>query len=290
MKSRLGIKVLVTGGSGQVGGELVASLLNVGGIEDVYAPSSFELDLSSRETVLGAICSMRPDWVIHVGAWTQVDACEDNPQKAHLVNGLGSRFVVQGAEMVGARVCYLSTDYVFDGNSKRPYLEWDPVCPRTVYGASKLAGEREMRSGDLIVRTSWVMGEFGHNMAKTLLRLAKAGERHRFVNDQIGTPTVVSDLVASLIELVTGGHSGIFHVSNAGETSWFDVARFIFEAVGEDPDRITPVSSAELIGYKAPRPGYSVLDNFALRGSGLKALPNWRESLSRLVSKLQEGS
>ena len=153
-----------------------------------------------------------------------------------------------------------------------------------------MAGEREMRSGDLIVRTSWVMGEFGNNMAKTLVRLAHAGERHRFVNDQIGTPTVVSDLVASIIELVTGGHSGIFHVSNAGETSWFDVARFIFEAVGEDPDRITPVRSSELIGYKAPRPGYSVLDNFALRGSGLKSMPSWRESLPKLVSKLREGS
>lgn len=290
MDSPLGIKVLVTGGSGQIGSELVRSLLNVGGIEDVYAPSSLELDLSSRETVLGAICGMRPDWVIHVGAWTQVDACEDNPQKAYLINGLGSRFVVQAAEMVGSRVCYLSTDYVFDGNSKRPYLEWDPAGPRTVYGGSKLAGEREMRSSDLIVRTSWVMGEFGHNMAKTLVRLAKAGEHHRFVNDQIGTPTVVSDLVGSVIELVTGGHSGIFHVSNAGETSWFDVARFVFEAVGEDPERITAVSSAELIGYKAPRPGYSVLDNFALRGSGLKALPTWQESLSSLVSRLREGS
>lgn len=290
MESPLGIKVLVTGGSGQVGSELVPTLLNCGAIEDVYAPSSVELDLTSRETVLGAICAMRPDWIIHVGAWTQVDACEDNPQKAYLVNGLGSRFIVQGAETVGARVCYLSTDYVFDGNSKRPYLEWDPVGPRTVYGASKLAGEREMRSGDLIVRTSWVMGEFGNNMAKTLVRLANAGERHRFVNDQIGTPTVVSDLVASIIELVTGGHSGIFHVSNAGETSWFDVARFIFEAVGEDPDRITPVRSSELIGYKAPRPGYSVLDNFALRGTGLKSMPPWRESLPKLVSKLREGS
>ncbi len=281
---------MVTGGSGQVGSELVRSLLNIGGIDDVYAPSSAEVDLTARESVLGAVTSMKPDWIFHVGAWTQVDSCEDNPKRAFAVNGLGSRFIVQGADIVGARVCYLSTDYVFDGASDRPYLEWDPVGPRTVYGASKLAGEKEMRTQDLIVRTSWVMGEYGHNMAKTLIRLAKAGGGCRFVDDQIGTPTVVSDLVKALVELFMDSHSGIFHVSNSGETSWFQVARFVFELLGEDPDRITPVSSSEMGGYKAPRPKYSVLDNFALRGSGINALLPWQESLSGLVLKLSAGS
>lgn len=281
---------MVTGGSGQVGSELVKSLLNAGGIDDVFAPSSAELDLSSRESVLGAVTLMRPDWIFHVGAWTQVDSCEDDPQRAFTVNGLGSRFIVQGADMVGARICYLSTDYVFDGSSDRPYREWDPVGPRTVYGASKLAGEKEMRPQDLIVRTSWVMGEYGQNMAKTLIRLAKAGGSNRFVDDQIGTPTIVSDLVNALVELFMDSHSGIFHVSNSGETSWFQVARFVFEMLGEDPERIVPVSSSELSGYKAPRPKYSVLDNFALRGSGIDALPPWQDSLSGLVLKLSAGS
>jgi dTDP-4-dehydrorhamnose reductase len=281
---------MVTGGSGQVGSELVRSLLNIGGIDDVYAPSSAEVDLTARESVLGAVTSMKPDWIFHVGAWTQVDSCEDDSQRAFAVNGLGSRFIVQGADMVGARICYLSTDYVFDGSSDRPYREWDPVGPRTVYGASKLAGEKEMRPQDLIVRTSWVMGEYGQNMAKTLIRLAKAGGSSRFVDDQIGTPTVVSDLIKALVELFMDSHSGVFHVSNSGETSWFQVARFVFELLGEDPGRITPVSSSELIGHKAPRPKYSVLDNFALRGSGIDALPPWQDSLSGLVLKLLAGS
>ncbi len=285
----MGLRVMVIGGSGQVGSELVRSLLTVHGVEDVYAPASQELDLSLRNSVIDAVAQMKPDWIFHAGAWTQVDECEDDPDRAFRINGLGTRFVVQAAEIVRARVCYLSTDYVFDGSSNRPYREWDPVGPKTVYGASKLAGEREVRPEDLVVRTSWVMGEFGHNMAKTLIRLAKAGERHRFVDDQIGTPTVVSDLVTALIELFSGDHSGVFHVSNSGQASWYDVARHVFEFLGEDPERITSVSTSELTGYKAPRPKYSVLDNFALRGSGVKELPPWRDSVAALVSKLTGG-
>ncbi|NNN18333.1 MAG: dTDP-4-dehydrorhamnose reductase [Acidimicrobiaceae bacterium] len=282
----MGLKVMITGGSGQVGSELVKSLLGNDRIEDVSAPSSEELSLSSRESVFDSVGLMRPDWIIHIGAWTQVDACEDNPEKAFLVNGLGTRFVVQAAEQVGSRVCYLSTDYVFDGTSRRPYREWDQVGPRTVYGASKLAGEMETRPSDLIVRTSWVMGVFGQNMAKTLIRLARAGGTHRFVKDQIGTPTIVSDLVSSLTELFLEGHSGIFHISNSGQTSWYEVARFVFEKLGEDPERILPISTSELSGYKAPRPMYSVLDNCALRGSGLDDLPAWQDSLAGLIAKL----
>ncbi len=285
----MALKVMVTGGSGQVGSELVTALLNVEGIDDVYAPSSEELDLSSRKSVLEAVNLMKPEWIFHAAAWTAVDACEDDPTRAFAVNGLGTRFVVQAAGMVGARVCYLSTDYVFDGSSVRPYREWDPVGPRTVYGASKLAGEMEVRPEDLIVRTSWVMGEFGQNMAKTLIRLARSGGVHRFVDDQIGTPTVVSDLVETLVELYLGGHSGVFHVSNSGQTSWYAIARHIFEELGEDPGRISPISTAELTGFKAPRPRFSVLDNFALRGSGLKELPSWQDSVSALVAKLEAG-
>lgn len=286
----MGLKVVVTGGSGQVGNELVRFLLNSSSVEDVFAPSSADLDLSSRESVFDSISQIQPDWIIHAGAWTQVDACEDNPRRAFAINGLGTRFVVQAADMVGSKVCYLSTDYVFDGNSTRPYVEWDPVGPKTVYGASKLAGEMEMRPVDLIIRTSWVMGEFGNNMAKTLVRLAKERNKHRFVNDQIGTPTIVSDLVRSVADLILGGHSGIFHVSNSGEASWYQVARFVFKTLGEDQGRISAVSSDDLTGYKAPRPRYSVLDDVALRGSGLKALPGWHDSLAGLVSKLTRGS
>lgn len=285
----MALKVLITGGSGQVGRELVTECSGRAEISEVYAPSSATLNLGDRNSVIGAVLDFKPDWIIHAGAWTQVDACEEDPSKAYLINALGTRFVAEAAEAVASRVLYISTDYVFDGNGKRPYLEWDPVGPRTIYGASKLAGERELRSTDTIVRTSWVMGEYGHNMAKTLIRLASSEGEHRFVDDQIGIPTIVSDMVKTICDLVIGGYSGIFHISNSGPTTWYDIACYVFDLLGKDPGRIIPIKTSDLSGFRAPRPHYSVLDSFALRGIGMKPLPSWQESLARLVSKLSVG-
>lgn len=286
----MGIKVLLTGGSGQLGLELRLALANLDPVDLVFSPSSAELNLADRNSVRSAIVGMRPNWIVHAGAWTQVDACEDDPERAFLINGLGTRFVVQAAEEVGARVCYISTDYVFDGTSQIPYREWDSVGPKTVYGSSKLAGEMELRPLDLTVRTSWVMGLGGANMAKTLLRLAGSGDLHRFVDDQVGSPTIVRDLVRVIAALVVEEHSGIFHVSNAGQCSWYDVAAYVFEVLGENPGRILPVKTEDLGGYRAPRPRYSVLDNFALRHSSIDPLPDWRDSLKWLVKELSKGA
>lgn len=285
----MALRVLITGGSGQVGTELISELSGRAEFAEVFAPPSVTLNLSDRNSVIGAVLDFKPDWIIHAGAWTQVDACEGDPAKAYLVNALGTRFVTEAAETASSRVLYISTDYVFDGTGKRPYLEWDPVGPRTVYGASKLAGERELRSTDTIVRTSWVMGEYGHNMAKTLIRLAGSEGEHRFVDDQIGIPTIVSDMVKTICDLVVGGHGGIFHLSNSGPTTWYDIACYVFDLLGKDSSRIIPIKTTELSGLRAPRPHYSVLDNFALRGIGMKPLPPWQESLARLVSKLSVG-
>lgn len=284
----MGLKILVTGGSGQVGNELVRHLRTRSFVGEIVAPSSSGLNLANRDSVLCAIRDVAPDWIYHVGAWTNVDGCEDDPERAFLINGLGTRFVVQGAQMTGARICYISTDYVFDGSATKPYLEWDRVGPQTVYGASKLAGEKELRTSDVVVRTSWVMGEFGHNMAKTLIGLSAREGSFNFVDDQLGSPTVVADLVVVLGDLVAQAQSGIFHVSGAGEASWYDVARFVFSCLGDDPGRILPIKSAELLGYKARRPAYSVLANFATTNSGVKPMPRWEESLKVLIQKLRD--
>lgn len=284
------MKVLITGGSGQVGMELVRECSSREEIVEVLSPSSISLDLTNRNLVIDTIVRSSPDWIIHAGAWTHVDACEEDRDKAFLVNGMGTRFVIEAAELVKAKVLYISTDYVFDGLGHRPYVEWDHVAPRTVYGASKLAGERELRTTDVTVRTSWVMGEFGQNMAKTLIRLAGSSGELRFVDDQIGIPTIVFDLVKTVADLVIGNHTGIFHVSNSDPTTWYDVAQFVFRILGEDPQRIIPVKTSELGGFKAPRPHYSVLDNVALRGVGFKPLPPWQESLEMLVKKLVQGT
>ena len=163
---------------------------------DIIAPEESVLDISDRDAVLAAIGTVEPDVVIHPAAWTAVDACESDPDRAYRVNCLGTRYVAEAARPVGAHLCYLSTDYVFDGTSPRPYVEWDDPNPLSVYGRSKLGGERELDPGHTIVRTAWVNGRTGANMVKTVLRLAAEGGRLRFVDDQRGSPTSAADLAA----------------------------------------------------------------------------------------------
>ena len=165
------MRVLITGAGGQVGTELVAAF-GADGHHEVVGVDHATVDVADRDAVLGAITSFRPDAVVHPAAWTAVDACEGDPDRAFLVNALGTRHVAEGARRVGAPVFYVSTDYVFDGTKDAPYLEWDDASPRSVYGASKLAGERELDAGSTVIRTSWVCGFHGGNMVKTILRLA----------------------------------------------------------------------------------------------------------------------
>ena len=163
-------RVLVTGAGGQIGREVVEACAG----DDVVATDHATLDVGDRDAVLQTITSTAPDVVVHAGAWTAVDACEGDPDRAFRVNALGTRYVAEGARRVGAWVCYLSTDYVFDGTKPEPYAEWDAPSPVSVYGRSKLGGEWEVDSASAtIVRTSWVCGLHGNNMVKTVLRLAE---------------------------------------------------------------------------------------------------------------------
>lgn len=281
------MRILVTGSRGQVGSELIERLGKDPMVSEVLATSSESLDFTLRESVLDAMKTFSPSVVIHCGAMTNVDRCEDEVDRAYLVNALGTRYLKQAARLVGAKMLYLSTDYVFNGASHEPIREWSRTDPLSVYGASKLAGEMELDSGDLIVRTSWVMGRNGKNILKTILGLAKGTDTVRFVDDQIGSPTVVSDLVTTIVALVRNRDSGIFHVTNSGSTSWYDLTRFVFEYVGAPGDRVLAIKSSDLdSSRKAPRPAYSVLDNSALRLGGYPEMPNWQESISHLCDAL----
>jgi len=279
------VKILVTGAGGQVGHELVAALAD----HDVVAADHASLDVTDREAVLAAVTGIQPDAIVHAAAWTEVDACEGDPERALQINGLGTRHVAEGARRVDAHVCAFSTDYVFDGSQPEPYVEWDPPNPRSAYGRSKLAGEHEL-NGDpaaTIVRTSWVCGLHGHNMVKTILRLAASHDTLRFVDDQRGHPTFARDLAATVHRLVVDRRPGCFHVTNQGAVSWFEFARSVLEAAGQDPARVEPITTAELDPPRpAPRPANSVLENAALRMSGLPLLPHYREPLERLVREL----
>lgn len=277
------MRVLVTGAGGQVGTELVRAFHG----HEVVATTSGQVDVTDRDAVLGAITSTAPDAVVHAAAWTDVDGCESGLDRAYAVNALSCRHVAEGARIVGARVCYLSTDYVFDGESPAPYNEWDQTSPRSVYGHTKLAGERELGSGHTIVRTSWVFGEHGKNIVKTILRLAAGQETLPFIDDQIGHPTAAEDLASMIVRLVVERRPGLFHVTNQGAVSWYEFARSVMEAAGLEPDRVQPVATKD---FEPPRPAHrpanSVLDNAALRLSGIELLPDYREPLGRVVTAL----
>lgn len=297
------MRVLVTGAGGQLGGDLVTalsgavplggrrrSLLGVAGPGpgvDVTGADHSTLRVEDRTEVLEAVLALRPDVVVHAGAWTEVDACEGDPDRAFRVNAIGTRHVAEAASMVRAHLVYVSTDYVFDGTSTRPYVEWDEPNPLSVYGRSKLGGERECPPEATVVRTSWVCGASGTNVVRTALRLAAGPGTLRFVDDQHGSPTFTADLAAAIVTLALDRRPGTYHVTNSGSTSWFGFVQSVLEAAGHDASRVVPISTADLDPPRpAARPANSVLDNAALRLGGLPLLPEWQDGLARLVEVL----
>ena len=247
------------------------------------------LDITDRDAVLGAVTASEPDCIVHPAALTAVDRCETEVDLAYRINAIGTRHVAEAARRVGAHVLYVSTDYVFDGTKAEPYLEWDTPNPQSVYGASKLAGERELDPGSTVVRTSWVCGRYGQNMVKTILRVAESNPELAFVDDQRGHPTFAQDLATMIVRLVTERRPGTFHVTNQGAVSWYEFARAVLEAAGADPDRVRPITTADLDPPRpAPRPANSVLDNAALRLSGVELLADYHEPLERTVAWIRQ--
>jgi dTDP-4-dehydrorhamnose reductase len=303
------VRILITGAEGQLGRDLRDALAGrvptagrrcallgpegprPGLDHEVLATDIDSMRVDDRDAVLATFTDFRPELVLHGGALTAVDLCETEIDTAYAVNAIGTRHVAEAAALVGAHMVYVSTDYVFDGSASRPYREWDTPCPTSVYGASKLAGERECRPGTTIVRTSWLCGAHGANMVKTALRLAEGEGVLRFVDDQHGSPTFTADLAPAVVTLGLDRRPGIFHVTNGGATTWWGFVRAVLAEAGADPERVRPIRTAELDPpLVAPRPDYSVLDNMALRLSGLPALPDWGDGLARLVRALRSTS
>ena len=280
------VKVLITGSAGQLGTDLVASAKRSG--LEVVATSHADLDITDRDQVARKFAQVAPAVVIHAAAWTAVDACESDPQKAIRINGDGTANVVNAARQVGARVIYISTDYVFDGTKSTPYIESDLPNPQSVYGASKLAGEQAVDlSLDAVVRISWVCGEHGNNMVKTILRLASTSPTLTFVDDQIGSPTFTSDLAPALINFATQSRTGIWHITNQGATSWFGFAQDVLRAAELDPNRVKPIATADLRPQRpAKRPANSVLENAQMRQANMTLLDDYHTPLQRLVDRL----
>lgn len=284
------MRVLVTGAGGQLGSELARVCTEAG--DDVVALGRDRLDVGDRDSVLGTVLSVRPDVVVNCGAWTAVDACESDPERAYRDNALAGRWVAEACRRAGAHLVHVSTDYVFSGDKEGPYVEWDEPGPRSVYGRSKLAGEREVLAGlpgAAVVRTSWVCGAGGSNMVRTVLRLlAEDPDRElAFVDDQRGCPTFTADLAPALRRLAASRVPGTFHVTNTGPTTWFGFVQAIVAAAGRNPEQVRPIATAELDPPRpAPRPANSVLDGAAWRLAGFEPLPHWSGALERLVKEL----
>ena len=281
------MRIVVTGSNGQLGTE-VMGLLGASDHHEVLGLDLPDHDLTDRDHVLGVLASFEPDLVLHGAAFTAVDVCEEQVETAYRVNCAATRFVADGARRVGAHVVYVSTDYVFDGTKSTPYVEWDRPNPQSVYGRSKLGGESEIDPGWTIARTSWVCGRHGNNMVKTLLRLADERDTLSFVDDQIGHPTFAQDLAAMVVKLGLERVPGVFHTTNQGAVSWYGFARAVFAAAGHDPDRISPITTAELDPPRpAPRPANSVLDNLAWRLHGFAPSRDFHEPLDEVVAWLR---
>lgn len=279
------MRALITGASGQLGTDLRAAFAD----DHVVALDRADLDVAHEPSMVAAVRDAAPDVVVHAAAFTAVDACETDPHHAWRVNALGAWWAARAAALADAAIVYVSTDYVFDGTLGRPYTEFDPVSPRSVYGRSKEGGEQLVRracAAHYIVRTSWVHGRVGGNFAKTMLRVGRERGAVRVVDDQSGSPTFTFDLAPAIRALAVSGRYGTYHLTNAGSCTWFEFARAIFAEASLDVD-VSPTDAASW-GAPAPRPPYSVLDNHLARLLGLDPLPHWRDSLPRLLAELDE--
>ncbi len=280
------MRIVVTGAAGQLGRELLLHCSSEG--DDVLGLDRREFDLTSPESIRRAVRVARPDVVVNCAAFTAVDACESAPEKAMEVNGTAVGHLADAVAAAGAHLVHLSTDYVFDGRKSGPYLEGDEPNPESVYGRTKLAGEQAVGERGTIVRTSWVCGEHGPNIVKTVLGLAEQGREMTFVDDQRGNPSFTADLAPAVRRLAFEQPGGIFHLTNARDVNWYEFVREILEVADFDPAMVSPTSTADLEPPRpAPRPANSVLENAAWAGRGWPPLRDHAEPLRELVIRLR---
>lgn len=300
------MKVLVTGVCGQLGHDVVNELTKRGheaigsDITPVYSGADdgtavtrapyVQLDITDADAVSRVLGETKPDAVVHCAAWTAVDAAEDNEDRVRSINAGGTAHIAKACRALGAKMMYISTDYVFDGQGETP---WAPDCtdyaPLNVYGQTKLEGElavRELVERFFIVRIAWVFGLNGKNFIKTMLSLGQKHECVRVVCDQIGTPTYTLDLARLLVDMIETDRYGYYHATNeGGYISWADFAGEIFRQAGM-PTKVVPVTTSAYGLSKAARPFNSRLDKRKLIENGFEPLPTWQDALSRYLREI----
>ncbi len=301
------MKVFVTGVGGQLGHDVVNELVSRGyeavgsdiqpsyaGLQDHTAVTKVlyvQLDITDQTAVEKTVKDIHPDVIIHCAAWTAVDAAEEesNKEKVHAINALGTRYIAEAARAVDAKMVYISTDYVFDGQGERPW-EPDDKCyaPLNVYGQSKLDGElavSSILSKYFIVRIAWVFGLNGKNFIKTMINVGKTHDTVRVVNDQIGTPTYTLDLARLLVDMIESEKYGYYHATNeGGYISWFDFCCEFYRQYGLNTT-VIPVTTKEYGLSKAARPFNSRLDKSKLISAGFTPLPVWQDAVRRYLKE-----
>ena len=300
-----GMKVFVTGVGGQLGHDTILELERRGyegvgsdiqhvysGVGELIVPY-VQLDITDEKAVKETIERIRPDVIVHCAAWTAVDAAEneENKEKVHAINALGTQYIAEAAKTVDAKMVYISTDYVFDGQGDRPWKP-DDKCysPLNVYGQSKLDGELAVASTlnkYFIVRIAWVFGLNGKNFIKTMINVGKTHDAVRVVNDQIGTPTYTNDLARLLVDMIETEKYGYYHATNeGGYISWYDFCCEFYKQYGLDT-KVIPVTTAEYGLSKAARPSNSRLDKSKLVEAGFKPLPDWKDAVRRYLAEAE---
>lgn len=279
------MKVLVTGAEGQLGYD-VCKVLSARNMDHIGAGRK-EFDITNKETTNDYIVSYHPDVVIHCSAWTRVDQAEDEPESVKAVNAVGTQNVAVVCNKIGAKMLYISTDYVFPGRGTRFYEPEDSTGPLGVYGATKLAGElavQELLDRYYIVRTSWVFGKNGNNFVKTMLRLAETKTELNVVCDQIGSPTYTVDLASLLCDMIQTDQYGIYHATNEGVCSWAEFAEEIFRVAGKQVI-VHHIPTSEYHS-RAVRPLNSRMSKDKLEQMGFHRLPLWQDALKRYLKEV----
>jgi len=264
-----------------LGTDLMGILSSVLSNDEIFGWDIEEIDIQEEEGTLFKIEKLRPDIVINLAAHTDVDGCELDEEKTFAINAEGAKHVALAALKCKAKMVYLSTDYVFDGNKREPYLETDPPHPLNVYGRSKLKGEQyvqELLEDALIIRTQWLYGKYGKNFVSSILRQASGRRALSIVNDQIGSPTYTIDLAKAMVVLIQYDARGVYHVANSDLCTWYTFGQAILKLWGMDKVRVIPISSKEL-GRPAIRPSYSVLNCQKLKKETGLTLRPWSEAL-----------
>lgn len=284
-----GMNWLITGGSGQLG-IAVSEELDSRGLM-FTALSSSDLDITDSKAVVDFIATNAPSVIVNCAAWTDVDGAEGNEESASKVNGHGPENLTIAAAAMGARLIHVSTDYVFSGESQKPFQIDDQIDPQSAYGRTKADGEKKVLAAypenSYVVRTAWLYSANGKNFAKTMTRLALNGDGEvRVVNDQMGQPTLAVDLAQQIADLgLSNAPAGIYHGTNGGQASWFEFAQEIFSLAGADINRVVPVSSSE---YPRPakRPSYSVLSHDAWSKTSVSPMRDWKIALEEVMPQI----